>query len=753
MTSGQDSPGRIPTARIDDTHVAAAIDALSERLLELSDEQGSWEPRPWPSGQSRQDGGYTALAVLALRSAGLSPQDPRLKPSISLLSQMEPSGTYARSIRAMVWSRMPESSRPLLEEDARWLIKAWSPRSAGWDYRSNPTSSRRDNSITQIALLALHAAAERGIEVPPRILEAVEARFMAMQLRNGAWDYQGKADARGSMTAAGIATLALTRQLLHAEEALKLDRSRERPIEEAIEHGLTWLDRHFVASENPGYGKYLYYYLWTVERAGMATGVRSLGGKDWFRMGTAELLERLLDFDPATGTFTVHDNEFGDGRRTVIGTRQLSFALLFLSKGRIPIGINKLRFDGRWNNRPLDAANTAKFIGDSGERRIAWQVVDMNDPVQQWLDAPILYIATDQETAWADPTRLDKLVEYMHRGGLIVVSDQSPGQRLGRILRKNLPERIPSSSWRAVKRDDPIRTILFDLQRKRVNLASLHNGVRDMLILVDNHDLAGSLQLPRRANQHMLQMMANIWAVASERNQVGPRLKAKNTPVDPPSLPRTVTILRPRHEDAWNPEPGAQLLLAEHLARTGIRLETIEVSLEQLHEHPGSFAWLCGVDPIQLDDTQVQAIQQFIGQGGSLLIETVGGRGEFAASLAEQLCRESHAEEVPLHDHAVIAGNDQMEPFGKAWYRQPILDRFGAGLDSPRLSGIRIDGSTRIFISREDLSHALLGTPRWNIHGYRDETAYRLLDRLLAIHAQDTRPDPEATTPGGRTPG
>ena len=115
------------------------------------------------------------------------------------------------------------------------------------------------------------------------------------------------------------------------------------------------MGENFSPTENPGKNTYFYYYLYGVERVGIASGYSRFGEKDWFRLGAAELIRRLCKWDETTHAFTVHERTAGDGRATTIKTDDLAFALMFLSRGRAPVAINKLDFGGsaaNWNNRP-----------------------------------------------------------------------------------------------------------------------------------------------------------------------------------------------------------------------------------------------------------------------------------------------------------------------------------------------------------------------------------------------------------------
>ena len=168
-------------------------------------------------------------------------------------------GTYAVAMRANLWAMLPPKFDPLLAADTKWLIDGFSERAAGWTYRQNSNTTRRDNSITQYGALALWAAASRGVAVQQRYWQMLEDRFLQMQLDDGGWNYTGDGQSTGSMTAAGLATLFITQDLLHSQEFVPINPNRQTASQTAIENALRWMDDNFAAdaklSSNNATGK------------------------------------------------------------------------------------------------------------------------------------------------------------------------------------------------------------------------------------------------------------------------------------------------------------------------------------------------------------------------------------------------------------------------------------------------------------------------------------------------------------------
>ena len=74
-------------------------------------------------------------------------------------------------------------------------------------------------------------------------------------------------------------------------------------------------------------------------------------------------------------------------------------ALLFLSKGRRPIVMAKLKYgDGDdWNQHRRDAAHLTAYTEEAWDLGLTWQVMDpATATVEDLLQAPVLYISGSQ---------------------------------------------------------------------------------------------------------------------------------------------------------------------------------------------------------------------------------------------------------------------------------------------------------------------------------------------------------------------
>jgi hypothetical protein len=99
----------------------------------------------------------------------------------------------------------------------------------------------------------------------------------------------------GSMTASGIAALVICKAAL---EEMKAYEPYKAKVDQSIRDGMAWLAKWFTVERNPTWKKkgedfttaYHYYYLYGLERAGVLSATRLIGGRDWYEEGAAHLL-------------------------------------------------------------------------------------------------------------------------------------------------------------------------------------------------------------------------------------------------------------------------------------------------------------------------------------------------------------------------------------------------------------------------------------------------------------------------------
>jgi hypothetical protein len=733
----------VAATTLTDEQVQAATRAIIEELYRVRDPHRFWDPPTWDPdrhGQKAQVGGYTALVVLALLYAGESYQDPRIRDAVAHLEAAPLEGTYAVAVRAHVWAQLPDKFRKLLGADTKWLIDAFQQRPGGWGYEMKPKSAWYDNSLAQYGALGLWEAAKRGVSVDHRYWQALEQRFVGNQQPDGGWNYKGNQPVTGSMTAAGLTALFITQDYLHAREALALRSADGAPYESAIGRGLDWMDRHFSVEENPGRDTYFFYYLYGVERVGLASGYRTFGGRDWFRHGAAEIINRLCDADEETGRPAVR-RRLRTGDPTKV--RQLAFGLMFLSRGRVPVAVNKLSARGvAWNNRPRDVANLTRWISQESEAALSWQIVSFDDEPHEWLGAPLLYLASHEALHWVDDTEaLADMKRYLDLGGLLLAVNEGKTRAFGQSVLQAARSMYPQYAWRALPPDHWVYGLHFPVRSRRPPLRALSNGVRELIILAPDRDLSAPLQV-RDEDHGAFPTASNIYLYASEMNRPRPRLARPSTDVprrsgDRPAV--SATVVRAIYDGNWNPEPLAlEVFVASVAADRGVDVRLADEPLEAIDtiDPRPDLVIVSGTDAAKFTADQRQAVRAYVEGGGVILFETAGGRGPFAKS-SETMCRELLGDlagppQAMTGSRIVTAeGLRGAANLSRVAYRPFAADLFGARETRPRLQGMAIDGTPRVLFSREDISNALLDQPCWGVAGYAPRSARDLLGNII----------------------
>jgi len=772
--AGSVDPADLVHADIEDTRKI-----IIEAIYEHGDSVRHWDPESMPSGEStnQRAGGYTALACLALVTAGESYQDQRLQDAITHLQRIEPIGTYAVATRAMLWSSLPERFKPNLGRDAEWLINSFNEKAAGWDYKARPTGtiSSPSPSVRHFGVLALWEAAKRGYRVPPSLLKAIEDVTLQTQFQDGAWPYKNESGPSGSMTAAGLVTLAITDELLHTEDALSLKRN-PTPRERSAAGGLTWLDSNFTSFQTPGDtsrgSRFPMYWLYAIERVGLAQGLTRLGGHDWFREGAATIRNRLLE-EQGDGSLRLKSTYKPGGRSSAV--RELCFALLFLSRGSAPVAINKLHVDGwRWNNRPRDVANLCRHMSDEHEMRLHWQVVALDDQHGALFDAPVLYIASDTALPFIEehqaeirtfdrearaylqrrkegtleegerPPRaprieeVDAIRKYLDHGGTLLCINDGRGtsfmksvKDLGALLHPGIDWRKSGTKHWAFMEPQPVRG-------RRPSMETLGTGVRERLFLVPRGDVSANLQSLDRSSAGVLGTLSNIHARASGMLRTPPRLDVTTPEAPGKSGEIQARIVKGVHGGDWNAEPGALPLLAAELGRRGT---TTSISSRMIRkEHLGidtDLLIISGTSDTSIDAGAWEAVIEFVNEhGGVVLFEHAGGGdGGIFAGRAEQEAMNHFGQPVRSARSTPVMTGDGLEEGidcrTVSWQPFSITEVFAESTSTPKLRCMSIDGIPRLFFSREDLSHALLDQPSWGIHGYSNRSATDMLCNLV----------------------
>lgn len=589
-----------------------------------------------------------------------------------------------------------------------------------------------DNSNSQYGLLGVWAGAEVGVEVPVRYWKDVEKHWTETQLSGGEWGYTVR-DRAGSfaMTCGGLASLFVTHDWL-AAPALK-DTGRD-PLTPAMAAGLGWLERgnNAITTPNPK-THYVGYDLFGLERVGLASGFKYFGKHDWYR----ELAANALGTQWPTGAW----GREPDGADAIIDT---AYTLLFFARGRHPILMNKLRFQrsevtrldgkpqiGYWSNRPRDLANLTRFASRQLERGLNWQVASLQAPWHDWLDAPILYIASHQAPALED-SDYQNLRSYVEAGGILFTHADTGAAAFNRWVGKLVEYIAPGRALENLPEDHPVYTVNYKSRSPRPRLQGVSNGSR-LLVVHSPTDLSTQWQQRNeRIGAETFRLGVNLFVYSAGKSGFRNRLSSPYVP-EPKSEPQgVVPVARLKYEGNWDPEPGAWGRFGRVFQwQTSFATDIRPVEMKALQASTDvRVAHLTGNALQVFTDAEVTAVRAFVENGGTLLVDACGGSAGFYESVSDGLLARAFPAakpEKPAADHPIfVAAGEKVSLSPKLRPFTPqVLE------DGTRELRIFPAGAGHVVVSPIDLTSGLLGTNTWGIAGYEPGSAQAIVRNTL----------------------
>ncbi len=729
--------------------VDAAILKGRQWLLSQQKPDGSWEIVDKPEGdvqhsvKSAQWGGRTALVTYALIAAGEKPQSPKIQDAVKFLKQADLKGVYAIGLRSQIWHMLPKTKDLTIavNRDTELLLTAVRDQPANrglYEYWASPAkngqSGRIDHSVSQYGVLGIWALEQAGARIPERYWQVIEEAWQRDQGFDGSWAYDAKpsADKPGtaSMTAAGVATLFITQDYLHANEGAVPHGNITNP---AIDKGLQWIGTNFGAVGGD------LYTLYGVERIGVASGLKYFGDIDWFARG-ADILVKNQGGDGQWG-----GGNGGEGDSETPGT---AFALLFLSRGRAPVVMNKLQYDvvdakktmqtGLWNQRPRDVANVTRWIAGNIERDLNWQVVNLIAPLEELLEAPILYLGGSSALTLSDKDQ-DKLKAYVEAGGMILGNADGAKPAFTDSFKK-LGEKLFGQKFAELPADHVIYTNeQYPRTKWKVvpQVLALSNGVRELMLIAPTADFARQWQLRAANRPESFQLPANIFLYAVDKQNL--QYKGQSYYVTPnPAIKaeKSIRVARLQYTGNWDPEPGGWRRLGAIMNNDQVAQLAVEPVKLGDGKLAGTYrvAHLTGTEKVKFSDAEKNDLAEFVKQGGTLIVDAAGGQGEFAASVETELstifgdeAAKKLATDLPA-DHPIYRSGT---PISEWTFRSYVRVKLGSMPKAPRLRALDVGGRVAVIYSPMDLSAGLVGKEVDGIYGYSPKVATQLMANLL----------------------
>jgi hypothetical protein len=569
----------------------------------------------------------------------------------------------------------------------------------------------------------------------------IETAWRDQQSSEGGWDYGPISGDTPAMTIAGVASLFIVGDYLHAEEDVACVGNALDPW---IDKGIGWINKHYGRIGSNAYAMY------GIERIGAASGYKHFAEHDWY----ADLARRLLNSQTEQGAFWCVEYP---GSGPVDCT---SFGLLFLTRGRAPVMMNKLDYHqlavpgavpepANWNERSRDVASLTAYCGRQAETFLQWQIVNLKASPEDLHDAPVLYMSGNLELK-LDADDAAKLKRFVEEGGMILGNADC-----GRDAFANSFEGLGRAMFGRRFRDLPAEHAIFTHQqfpaaswRSRPKLRGLSNGVRELMVLIPQADPARYWQDPRMIKPHgdMYELGVDIYQYAVDRQlwNKGDSYFLRPSPGIQPN--RSIKVARLAVGPNWDPEPGGWWRMATLLHNEdNTKLEVFSTRPGQGGLTAAKVAHLTGTGDFELGDEAALEIKTFVQNGGTLIVDAAGGSTVFVTA-AERELKKLFGQSAEAGLGTPLPADNPVYKFPahpineftyRAWARLHSL----GGLKEPRMCGIQFGDRVRVYFSREDLTAALVGEPVDGITGYSPQTGTAIMRNILLFTAA---PEPGA---------
>ncbi len=631
---------------ITDDDVRRAIEKGREWLLDQG-QNGQWPEREhWH--QTRPEG-HSELVTMTLLYTGSHPvNSAAMSQALTFLMGQKLDYTYAVCCRTMAYAyalKGMQSAGPKKEQmrlaliaDAQWLVNAQWPN-GGWSYRDKSYPHRVDFSNTQFAILALWEAAKAGVEIPDAVWLRTLEFYKANQQQDGSWNYgpgtEADGNGYGSMTAAGLATIYICTDMLNLASGCPCAQGKSggtghADVDRRIDLALTWLDSHFDASTNPAAPGNMVgwrmYWLYAVERVGIATGYKYFGTHNWYKEGAATVIAA----QNADGSWPL-EAEGGSDVTTC-------FAILFLYKGRAPILFNKLQDTigaerWTWNAHRRDISNLTAYIEKNKEMALQWQIVSLKGTVEELHDAPVLFISAESVPKFTDEEK-KKLREFTDTGGTILLEASCGNPAVRAWFKQFAAEVWPEWAVKPLGPDHGSFVDPYPLKTQRPEILGIDDGLRTCVFYAMD-DLSCPWQTKAYASrEYLFKWGINLFTYATDHSPLRAKLSRESekstryASAVKAGAKAAITLARLKTDGDWITNrnyQGLEDIAAEVAKRAGLTVKVEEDGVDATGLAGKDVAYMTGSKEVKLAAGQAQALKEYLAKGGFLWAEAADG--------------------------------------------------------------------------------------------------------------------------------
>ncbi|MBS3762650.1 MAG: DUF4159 domain-containing protein [Planctomycetes bacterium] len=674
------------------------MDELVRKIKSDQAEDGRWGGNsPW--GAARWELGETALGVLALASAGLNTDDRAVSKGVRQLVETPSPSVYEAALKAMALETVdPKKYRDSIKRAADYLIRC-QLNNGGWSYGEGQ-QRRGDNSNSQFAILGLRSAARSGVKVPDAVWQRAWKYFAAGQNKDGGWGYtHAGGNSYGSMTVAGAASLYICGVRLHTSKG----KCGRYISDDRVEAGLSWLGKNFSIKENPGRRIWDFYYLYGLERAGVISARRYMGGNDWYLRGVQYLVR--------------HPGAISNRSASEWPLLRRCFALLFLAKGNSPVLVHKAKWNGIWEPYRYDAKMLTEEFGHLLDQRLTWQIMPLDAPLDHISSAPILYISGRRKFG-LNPKERKNLKAYIRGGGFVLVDDNEGDRRFDQSFRKFVTEHLPGERFQKLASNHPVYTYHYKLPADQRPPLEAVRGPCSMSVLYIPGGVTCSWDLGRTSSPDF-KLGINILAYATGMKKLKGKMSQWEEPVRTPPQQHEAGELKGAfvlgqlvHQGNWKPHEKVWpfiLTKANKEAGVGLFSEPVALNPEEDSLFQAHFLNIIGTKDPNLSEATRKKIRRYVERGGFVFAEAACGSAKFDRAfrqLMKDIFPQQELQRLP-EGHPLWKLGRKLEKVNYS----PVVERKNPALESPYLEYIELEGRLVVVYSRYDLSSAVAGHP------------------------------------------
>ena len=737
---------RVTLAEIEAEQVRSAINRGVQFLKDEQQRNGNW---PDYGGFA---GGVSSLCTLALINSGVPTDDEKIQKALSYLRNLKTDKTYSVALQLMALAAAePKAHLLLIKRNAKWLEDSQlqkGPNAGAWSY----PGTAGDNSNTQFALLALHEAERAGVTVNRKTWRLSLDYWIKSQNADGSWGYMPGDSGAGSMTCAGIASMIIATGALSKGDAEfsggRVKCCGEQEPNEAVDRALEWMARNFTVNANPAVGgrqSWVLYYLYGVERVGRMTARRFIGDHDWYREGAEKLVRDQVRFaNYWKGLGLAEDNPH-------VGT---SLALLFLSKGRRPVLVAKLKHgpEGDWNHHRNDLANLTMYVESQWKRELTWQVIDPQvATLEDLMQSPVLFFNGKLAPEFTDKQQ-ELLRDYVDRGGFIFAEACCGGQLFEQGFRQLMSKVFPENEYKLqlLPPEHPIWRAEQPVDPQYVRpLWGIDIGCRTSVVLC-TEDLSCYWELARSGREARFPpdvsrqiaaaqtMGINVLAYATNREvkfkEEGFSTDAATSAAD--NFDRgKIYVAKLKHPGGCNAAPTALsnlLRVAGEKKQLRVSTDPDETSLSDEKLFKYHLVFMHGRHSFRLTESERKQFKKYLENGGMLFADAICSSPEFAAAFRREmqiLFTELPLERIPPKHPLFSAeyGGDDLSVVSRRQPQSgdgPLTASIREG--EPFLEGIKSGDRYGVIFSRYDISCALENHESLECEGYLRQDAARI---------------------------